>query len=78
MLLGVPACQSQTGLGSLILQVLCQNLACLLIGDLIGTVIVLEKLAIIRVTMIIIGRDIIIVGIMSLEVIFLGLSKSHY
>lgn len=61
MLLGVPTSQSHTGLGSLILQVLSQDFSCLLIGDLICIIIVIEKLAVIRVTMLIVGRDIIIV-----------------
>lgn len=75
MLFRIPTSQSQTGLGSLILQISCQDLSCLFIGNVVGLVIIVEKVTIVRVTILIIGRDIIIVRVVSLEMIFLGLFK---
>lgn len=55
------------------MQILSQDFTSLFISDLISLVIIVKEMAIVRVAILIISRDIIIVGIVGLELVFLGL-----
>ena len=55
------------------MQILSQDFTSLFISDLIGLVIIVKEMAVVRVAILIISRDIIIVGIVGLELVFLGL-----
>lgn len=55
MLLRVPASQSKTCLGSLILQISGQDFARLFVRNVIGLVVIVKKMAIVRVAILIIG-----------------------
>lgn len=73
MLLWVPSSQSHAALSRLILQVLRQNIAGPRIGNVIGIIIFIEQMTIVFVAMLVVSRDVIIVGVVSLQMILLGL-----
>ena len=69
----IPSCESEARLRCLILQIVGQDLASFLTGNIIGLVISIEKIAVVRIAMLVISRDIIVIGIMVLQMILLGL-----
>lgn len=73
MLLWVPTRQSKTSLSRLILEILRQNLAGLRIGNVIGIVVLVQEMAVVLVAVLVVGRDVIIVGVVGLQMILLGL-----
>lgn len=73
MLLWVPTSQSKTSLSRLVLEILRQNLAGLCIGNIIGIVVLIQKMTVVLVTVLVVGRDVIIIGVVGLQMILLGL-----
>lgn len=75
MYLGVPTSQGHARLDVLILEILSKNLTCPLVGNIIGVVIGIEEIAIVRITILVVGRDIVIICPFGGQSVFFSLSE---
>lgn len=74
MLLRVPSPQRHARLRRLILQVFLEDRPGTLAGNFVGRVILVQQMRVVFVAVLVIGGDIVIVGVVGLQVVFFGLS----
>lgn len=68
-----PTSQSKASLSRLVLEILIQDLASLHVGNIVGAVIFIQEMAIVGRLVLIVGGDIIVVGVVALQLLLLGL-----
>lgn len=73
MRLRIPASQSKTRLGCLILKILSEDLTSPLASNAMGLIISIEKIAVVRIPMLVIGGNIIVVRVVGLQSVLLSL-----
>lgn len=60
-------------MGTLVLQVVEKNLSSLCIGNIISVIVLAQEVAVVLIAMLVISRDIVIVRVLGLQLVFLGL-----
>jgi hypothetical protein len=73
MRLRIPASQSKTRLGRLILEVLSEDLTSPLASNAISLLVGIEKITVVRIPMLVIGGNIIVVRVVGLQPVLLSL-----